>query len=111
MSENERNFRKMWKWIAEETRRQKRHVSKWEYFDAVNISEIPYGLCYACEENLQRSRDNYRDCSYCPLDWGECDFREEGSLYDKWIYSHSYEETAEFAEKIAQMEWREEENV
>ena len=112
MSENERKFREMWSWIAEETRRQKRHVKKFEYFYAFDISkgERPYCGCYACEEGRQRTRDNGRDggmgCSYCPIDWGKCDCTREGALYNEWEHARSYEEAAKFAEKIAQMEWR-----
>jgi hypothetical protein len=109
MSNNERQFRRMWQWIAKETRRRKRRVGKWEYFDAFNIPETPYCDCYACEEAIQRVLDDHNwgmMCNYCPIDWGKCDCTEEGTLFYNWKYAHSYEDIAELAEQIAQMEWR-----
>ena len=113
MSENERKFRKMWRWISEETKRQKRRVEKFEYFTAFGIPkrERPRCQCYACEESMQRARDNGRnsssaECGYCPIDWGKCDCTEDGTLYDEWEHAPSYEDAAEFAERISQMEWR-----
>ncbi len=114
MSENERNFRKMWKWIAEETWNKERFVDKYDYFIALNIpkSERPRCQCYACEEGSQRARDNGRDsgmgCSYCPIDWSKFHCTEDGTLYDEWEHAPSYEDAAELAEKISKMEWREE---
>ena len=116
MSDNERQFHHMWQWIAEETRRQKRRVEKFEYFIAFGIPrwERPCCDCYACKEGMQRVRDNSRDggmrCSYCPIDWGNCagegNCTEKGTLYDEWEHAYSYEDTAELAEQIAQLEWR-----
>ena len=115
MSNNERQFRRMWRWIADETRRQKRHVSKRDYFKAFGIPEWerPFSKCYACEEGRQRARDNDYDvdlmmCDYCPIDWGKCCCTEKGTLYDEWKHTYSYERAAELAQKIAMMEWREE---
>lgn len=116
MSDNERKFRRMWQWIAVETRKRKRYVEKFEYFEAFGIPkwERPYCNCYACQCGRQRARDNGRDsgmgCSYCPIDWGKCDCTctEDGTLYDEWEHAPSYEDAAELAEQIAQMEWRDE---
>ena len=58
MIENERKFRKMWQWIADETRKRKRRMGKWEYFNAFNIPEMPFCDCYACEEAIQRRLGN-----------------------------------------------------
>ena len=113
MSDNERKFRHMWQWIAVETRNKERFVDKYDYFIALNIpkSERPRCQCYACEESMQRARDNGRnssskECGYCPIDWGKCDCTEDGTLYDEWEHAPSYEDAAEFAERISQMEWR-----
>lgn len=113
MSDNERQSRHMWRWIAEETRRQKRHVEKFEYFLAFGIPkrERPCCDCHACREAIQRARDNHDSdimkCSYCPIDWNngkKC--VEDGALFYDWRRARSYEDAAELAEKIAQMEWR-----
>lgn len=117
MNDNEKNHRKMWQWIAEETRRRKRHVEKFEYFKAFGIPKWkrPYCDCYACEEAGQRARDDGYDvdyddlmeCDYCPIDWNngkKC--VEDGALFRDWRHARSYEEAAKFAEKIAMMEWR-----
>lgn len=117
MSENERKFREMWSWIAEETRRQKRRVERFEYFNAFDISkdERPYCDCYACKEGIQRAHDDGYDidyddlivCCYCPINWnngGQC--TEDGTLFDDWRRAYLCEDAAEIAEQIAQMEWR-----
>src|SRR5699024_8214356 len=107
----------MWRWIAEETRRQKRRVEKFEYFNAFDISkdERPYCECYACKEGIQRAHDDGYDvdhagpiaCCYCPINWNngkKC--VEGGTLYFNWGHARSCEDAAEFAERISQMEWR-----
>lgn len=91
MSNNERQFRRMWRWIAEETRRQKRRVEKFEYFNAFDISkdERPYCECYACKEGIQRARDDGYDvdhagpiaCCYCPIDWNNGKKCVEGGTF------------------------------
>ena len=117
MTDSEKNHRKMWQWIAEETRRRKRHVEKFECYIAFGTPkrERPYCDCYACEEGRQRARDDgydvdYADliaCCYCPIDWNngkKC--VEGGTLYFNWRHARSYEEAAKFAEKIARLEWK-----
>lgn len=111
MSDNERKFRRMWNWIAEETRRQERPVGEREYFDAFGmpIRERPLFNCYACAEARQRARDDHNCgiiCNYCPIDWGKCGCTEEGTLFYNWGYAHSYEDAARFAEKIARLAWK-----
>lgn len=111
MSDNERKFRHMWRWIAEETKRKKRYVEKFEYFETFGIPawERPLCGCYACAEAGQRACDDHNCgmmCNYCPIDWGKCGRTEDGNLYDEWDRTCSYEDAAELAEQIAQMEWR-----
>lgn len=43
----------MWRWIAEECEKRKRAISKKEYFEYHNISDIPLSRCYLCEYQYQ----------------------------------------------------------
>lgn len=119
MSENEKLHREMWHWIAEETRKQKRFVTKQEWPKIKNYSTLFY--CFACEEAFVRfieskySCDNR--CAYCPLVWGtesesytgEPYCQKTGALYKQWIEQGiraNWQEAADLANQIAEMEWR-----
>lgn len=54
--------RKMWSWIADTTKKEKRCVSKTEYFDEHNILWYPRNKCYCCEFTCG-------NCSLCPINW------------------------------------------
>ena len=68
--------KKMWRWIAKETKKQGRKVKECEYFEAMRIDEndIPFKKCYCCEFVSQlRKRHHKEHCfcyELCPLDWG-----------------------------------------
>ena len=57
------NHRKLWHWIAEETRKLKRKVKKSEYFKQNNISDgdVPFGNSYVCHYDEQL--DGF--CAFC----------------------------------------------
>lgn len=100
------NHRKMWHWMAAETRKQKRKVYKLEYLDFYNISDEnkPFGSCYACQYDIQC--DN--DCTHCPINWGDgMGCFTDGSLYREWLAcnenENDWERAAELADKIAEL--------
>lgn len=76
-----RKHRKLWGWIAAETRRLKRCVDKNEYFlvHGFEIDDIPENCCFCCQyayEQLKKEGGSDRDlCKYCPINW------ESNSLY------------------------------
>ncbi|MCI5891822.1 MAG: hypothetical protein MRZ66_00230 [Clostridiales bacterium] len=97
--------RKMWHWIADETKKQGRKVEKEEYFKAMNIpsENRPELDCYCCEYAG-------RECLECPVEWdgdyGVCCDRHtcgdwEG-LYAQWANTNDPEESAQLARKIAE---------
>lgn len=74
--------RKLWNWIADETRRKKRKVDKDEYplFKIFHITSY----CWCCE--YARRKNKIVRCKECPIDWG---YRNAGetcirNLYGKW---------------------------
>lgn len=98
--------RKMWRWIADETKKQGRMVEKAEYFDAMGISpeDRPAGNCYCCD---------YTDgnCLKCPIEWGgdygtcldRYTYDDGKGLFGQWIHTNNPEEAARLAHKIAEL--------
>lgn len=62
-------FRKMWNWIADETKKRKCIVSKKEYLKANSIGEHVIHDCYLCEYTFANFGINDIACEYCPIDW------------------------------------------
>lgn len=105
--------RKMWRWIADETRSKKRKAEKYEYFKKFAIVErkIPYNKCYCCEYAIQFSIFN--ECRKCPIDWGSsanavmcCDIKRFGDrkgLYPTWCNERDWQKAADLAERIANL--------
>ena len=63
--------RKMWRWIYDETVKQKRPVRKEEYLEENNIFGL-YSDCFLCEYSVFEKIMNgqgFHYCDYCPLDW------------------------------------------
>ena len=63
------NHRKMWEWIAEETRKQKRCVGKAEYLLECGMS--PFELlnnCFCCQFSLDYP-DDHAECERCPIEF------------------------------------------
>lgn len=108
--------RHMWNWIADETERTGEFIDKFDYFDAMNISDgdRPDSLCYCCEYTMRQNGGEYVGrCRYCPLDWGsKCDefmcsqeekAYDEKGLFARWATTNSIEESIELARKIANL--------
>ena len=106
------HHRKMWHWIAKWTRKLKRKVYKWEYFDFYNLNKI-YINCYCCEyDNQFYVSDDYAICAHCPIDWGNAENRCEigDSFYNQWLCcaENDWERAAELADMIAELPERRE---
>lgn len=83
-----KKHRELWRWIAKQTKKQQRIVTKDEYFKAKRIKEknIPYNHCYCCEYALDKNDQVERHmCKYCPLDWGQNQYCGD-SYYADWTY-------------------------
>lgn len=68
------NHRKMWNWIADETEKRKRIITKYIYFKENDIKECNH-LCFCCQYTVDnrefaRNMAEIRDCRLCPIDWG-----------------------------------------
>lgn len=105
------NHRKMWRWIADETLKQKYKVWKWDYFLTHGIKglDMPFHQCYCCEYTIDK---DYVDCSRCPIDWGgefgTCKHRDivndNKGLYVLWCDElDDYLKAAEMAKQIAEL--------
>ncbi|MCH5186818.1 MAG: hypothetical protein J1F63_00340 [Oscillospiraceae bacterium] len=108
------NHRKMWNWIADETEKRQRCVSKDEYFYTVDIANRPHQRCYCCEYSAQNGILPFPeyDCGLCPVVWpfgGLCCTPDEDGLYDCWCrtYGLDWQLAAELARQIAELPERE----
>lgn len=91
----------MWNWIASESKKQKRIVTKYDFFVAHDIKDFPYNECYLCQYIFELcskhtttdgyiSRNDFGDtCKlHCPLDFCGLNVpfscEEDGSPYFNW---------------------------
>ncbi len=117
-----REHRKMWYWIADETKKRKYVVSKIDYLDEFNIESITCD-CFLCEYaaqqmksldipvNINKTEYPYR-CTACPVQWHGFNCLEkrfmtnENGLYRLWIIAKrdgKYRKAAKIAKKIAKL--------
>lgn len=108
------NFRKMWKWIALETMKQKRIINKDEYFIEHDLEDI-YFDCYCCEySNNKREKHNQQLCINCPISFPSkckefmcCDNKSiDDGLFNQWLeisFEQFYKESALLAYKISKL--------
>lgn len=102
-----KEHRKMWLWIARESIKQKRCMTKEEYLSEYNYPEIS-SRCFCCEY----VRENFEHCNMCPVDWitvTSC--MGNGSYYIGWrnaTIKSNYVESAFLAYKISQLPERKE---
>ena len=106
------NHRKMWNWIADETEKRQRIVSKGDYFKENEIMEDVFEKCFCCEYGGQRvGRYTGTDkCSYCPINWICDNCEEKESPYTLWSDCEEWELSAKYAREIANLPAREEAN-
>lgn len=96
-----KEFRKMWKWISDETLKRKNCILKEEYFKENNIEEIPKNKCYLCEV-----ASFWGGCDVCPIEWKGCTCTELQSEYWEWIVAvsaNNYELASAKAMKISSL--------
>ena len=121
--------RKMWRWIAEETEKQKRIVYKWDYLKFYDEYIDLANECFCCEYTYQHHRAECEkcpidwdvECEKCPIDWdSECDEYmcqnktdfEDDNLYTLWnraCGAENWKEAAKLARQIAELPESEEE--
>lgn len=95
------HHRKMWNWIADETLRQQRQVTKEEYCKQIGINNL-YNYCYCCNY----SEVHGLSCEKCLIDWGknnECMAGDTTTPYAQWISTHSYQNAAMYARQVARL--------
>lgn len=103
------NHRKLWRWIAEQTREQKRIVDKVEYFRVFNLKRVTNN-CYCCEyvkTSVAGAED--MNCELCPIIWSN-DVKlycEDDAEYTEWRTVETWQEAAHWAEVIAELPERE----
>lgn len=110
--------REMWTWIAEETLRLKRCVSKLEYFrrnyikdyTCLDDNKCVCNECFCCHYlYLKENKSDSFHCSECPIIWGSTGHSYcclESSPYIGWIRAteiNDYESAAKYAFKIASL--------
>ena len=108
------NHRKMWNWIADETKKREAGVTKVDYLNENSI--VPDNLpnqCYACEYATEYMHANdiegARVCDYCPLAWPEghgCSNTDNTGLYDRFGVSVAlgdWKNSEKYARKIANL--------
>lgn len=114
--------RKMWRWIAEQTEKQQRYITKVDYLEQLEIpkSEYPHSNCFCCEygKNTRISLgycDNAENtCKFCPIDWDstEIEFmcQNKDSTHDNLYYSwvkckidEDLQQAAKLAKQIAEL--------
>lgn len=87
------NHRKMWRWIAKQTRMQKRIIDKVEYFREFKLESV-MSQCYCCEYAKCH-------CQECPIEWRGIGCSD--GEYGKWLHAETWQEKAYWAEIIAEL--------
>ncbi len=98
-------YRKMWKWIAEETEKREEKVYKFEYFEHKGMAEesIPAHKCYLCEYMMQ-IKGRCRCLTDCPIDWcGSRNCTCFPSPYVLWDVSAYWEDCYRYAKQISEL--------
>ena len=112
------NHRKMWNWIADETKRRKAIVSKSYYLHNTMWRDM-VNECFCCEYSFQKF--GCESCRNCPLDWGSnqesfmCEnirsYNDLKGLYANWIdfiTRNDWRNAAKIARAIANLPERKE---
>lgn len=96
------NHRKMWHWIAETTRKEKRYVTKEEAFDHFGWPHVPVN-CWCCAyiEKCNHAEN-------CPIAWPGGNCFAEGSPFCDWLVikfegDSAYLRAADLADQIANL--------
>ena len=107
------NFIAMWTWLGNnpwnKDGNRMNGKSDWPGCWTINRLNIHFprnshwGIyrCFACQIVPLGSNGESLDCSKCPVDFGEKDCLELGSIYDNWTYASSVASRAKFAKLIS----------
>lgn len=105
------SHKKLWMWIANETRRKKRKINKIDYFLINHILDIPENTCYFCNfvhcVSLKNNSINLGDpCQFCcPGNWANSKntCSHSNTLYTSFTFTSTYnwKKAADLAEQIA----------
>lgn len=119
-----RSHKKLWNWIADETKRRQRIIEKEQYFNEFREEHRPINDCYACEFSRQlmifystymtkiKVIDPDVRCSLCPLKWtpGRIDMTcltGYNNLYRSWCnaaYEQNICNAIRYARELANAE-------
>ena len=114
--------RRMWHWIADQTRKKQAAISKFEYIyeqgkaDPEFTKKIGNNFCFLCKY-AEQLRTNKRTtiCNYCIGCWNgdtcvtDPDEPDSAGLYTKWINAWSnnnWEQAATYADQMAELPLR-----
>ncbi len=105
--------RRMWRWIAEETRERRTVVDKTDYFiEHALLDERPNNLCWCCGYASSVCRGEQPVdahliiCDACPIQWSGitcCDIESEYCQWDDAVKADDWEEAAHWAAVIAEL--------
>ena len=129
-----REHRKMWNWIATETLKRKKVVTKEDYIKFIGLEnrfELETNNCFCCLYDFQQrlkisKKDHYFGtprCKFCPLDWNTsfgrimCGYKynddgkidSSNNLFYEWedcLESGDWEKSAKIAKKISNLKER-----
>ena len=115
--------RKMWRWIAEETEKQKRCMGKEDYIyfsEYCTIAEDLLHNCFCCEyAYITANSDLDNMCKFCPIDWRSsetkymCELKtaDEDNFHYLWCDARAdrdWELASKLARQIAELPERKE---
>ena len=108
------SHRKMWNWIAEQTKKRRVIVKKVAYFDAMNIEyeQRPHCNCFCCQYEKEVRNFTNKECQCCPILWGTESTNEmlycckDDSAFAQWRIACKWNDwwkAAKFAQQIAEL--------
>lgn len=73
--------------------------------DCDKDSDAACNSCWACQED-EELRGDGPTCRHCPIDWGEKQCSDEGTLFNAWSTSEDPEQRKLLASQIRDLPWR-----
>lgn len=105
LEECRENHKKLWNWIADETRKRGVKILKEDYFEEHPDLPIPKNNCYLCEYAKQFPHYHII-CINCPIFNTKEECGNVDSSYRKWVrYANTPKKCADLAELIANIEF------
>lgn len=99
--------RKMWSWIADETLKQKKKITKKDYFEKFGSAYlgVPKAGCFCCQYALKINKSE----GCCIFEWPVTDRDDveyavcNYSVYGDWREAGDYIQAAEYARAMANL--------